>query len=219
MIVRPRAWQIIAFGGKRRHIGERDAVDPFERQHFALRPVPIDDGHAKIPFFLRVLGEFGGRRGLQAKIHFDLHRARQRIDDFDRLQPPRFRKPEFGDARGEIHVREIAAEEALDAGAENFDGDFALALVIADARFMNLRDRGRGDRLAELDEHLVDAPIERRFDRFDRLFARKRRHAVLQALEAQRDFRPHDIGTRREKLAEFDIRWAELLRLRRAANP
>ncbi len=81
--------------------------------------------------------------------------------------------------------------------------------VRPDGRAMNLRDRGGGDRFAEAFEQRVDLRAERRLDDADRRLAAHRRHAILQALQFERDFRSDDVGPRRKELAHLDVRRAE----------
>ena len=85
-------------------IGQGQAVDPFEGQHFARRAVPIDCRHAKIGIVADIFGEFGSRRRLQAKIHLDAHGPRERLDDLDRLQTAHLRRQSLRQPGGEKHV-------------------------------------------------------------------------------------------------------------------
>ena len=156
-----------------------------------------------------ILGEFGRRRRLEAEIHLHAHRARERFDDFDEPQPAQARHEVFGHSRGEEHVGEVAREAAFDAGPQNLDRDFALAVAVAHPGAMHLGDRSGGHRVAELDVEARQRRLEGGFDLRDGDFARRRRHAVLQPFQLRRDLGSDDVGPGREKLAELDVRGAE----------
>ena len=192
-----------------RGIGGGMAVDPLHRQRFAGRAVPVDARAAKIGVAAEVLGELVGGRGLEAKIHFHPHRARERLDDLDEPEAPRVREEALGEPSGEEHVAEIALETAFDARAQNLHRDVALAFVVAHFGAVNLGDRSGGDRVAEFGEHLVDGALERRLDALDGELARGRRHAVLQPLELGGDLGSHDVGAGGEKLPELGVGGSE----------
>ena len=99
----PRAERlhVVAGGGKRVAVGDRDAVDPFERQHAARAARPIDLRHAEAFVVLGVLGHLGDGGGFHAQIHLDGDGFRQRVDHGDRPQAPRGRVEALDHARGE----------------------------------------------------------------------------------------------------------------------
>jgi hypothetical protein len=55
--------RIVTGGEQRCAVGQRDAVDPFDREHAPRRALPIDGGHAKIEIVLGVFGKLGKGRG------------------------------------------------------------------------------------------------------------------------------------------------------------
>ena len=57
--------------GEARGIAERRPVDPFHRQRFAGRAVPIDLRRAEPGIVGEVLGELGSRRRFEAEVHLD----------------------------------------------------------------------------------------------------------------------------------------------------
>ena len=59
-----------------RVIVQRDAVDPFHRQHVVGGAVPVDRGHAKVRIVAGVLRHLRQRGRFQPQIHFHRHRAR-----------------------------------------------------------------------------------------------------------------------------------------------
>ena len=81
----PERRQIEPARFQRGAIGERRAVDPFEREHAARGALPVDRRHAEIRIVLGVLGDLRDCRGLEPQVHLDGHRARQRVDGLDQL--------------------------------------------------------------------------------------------------------------------------------------
>ncbi len=74
---------------------------------------------------------------------------------------------------------------------------------------MDLCDRGRRNRLAELREHRLDLGAEGGLDDADRRLTAHRRHPVLQALELEGDLGPDDVGPGRQELPHLDVRGPE----------
>ena len=157
----------------------------------------------------RILGEFGGCGGFETEIHFYLDGAGQRIDDLDRLQAAGLAEPAFGQARGEIHVAEVAFEMPLNSGTQHLYGDFTFVIAVVHARPVNLGNRGGGDRLSEAYKDAVERFAKRGLDARDRDRAGKRRHPVLQELELLDDGHADDVRPSRQELAELDIGWPE----------
>ncbi len=160
--------------------------------------------------FATFSAKFGRRRGFEAEVRFELHRARQRVDDLDQSQPAPFRRIALGHARDEIHVAQIARELAFDAGAQHLDGDLARLAVIKCVGDMHLRDRRGRDGLAEREKDILDLASQRFLDDRHGLRAAKGRHAILQRGERVGDLSAHDVGTRREKLPELHVGGADL---------
>ena len=116
-------------------VGERHALDPFHRHHFARRAVPVDRRRPDFRIIPGILGEFRGGSRLQPKIHFHAHRARQRLDDLNQTQAAHFRRQPLRQPRGEKHVRQIAGEAPFDACAQHLYRDgFVPSLVLTVAR-------------------------------------------------------------------------------------
>ena len=203
--------------GEAPRIAERRAVDPLHRQRFARRAIPVDLGRAKAGIVREVLGKLRGRRRFKPQVHLDTHAARQRLDNFDEAQPFQARLETFGAARGIEHVGKIAREASLDAGPQQLDRDLALAIGVAHAGAVDLRNRRGGHRLAEFDIERVDLGAEGRLHCADGSGAIGRRHAVLQLLQFAGDFGADVVGSRREELAEFDVRRPEPVDRRRQA--
>ena len=96
---RASALKVEALGGEPRAVGQRRAVDPFEREHVARGAVPVDRRHAEIRIVLGVLRHLGKRGGFEPQIHLDRDRAAQRLDHLDQPQPPRLGRQCLGVAR------------------------------------------------------------------------------------------------------------------------
>ena len=181
--MRPSFGKIEAGVAQRRDIGQRDPVDPFEREHFPRRAVPVDRRDPEVRVARDIFAEFARGGGLEPEIHLHAHRAGQRIDDLDELEAPRLGKMAFGETRGKIHVRQITPEKVHDPRPQHLDRDGAFAVGVAYPGAMDLRDRGRRHRFAEFAENRIDRLAESRLHRRDRVGARKRGHAVLQHFE------------------------------------
>ena len=149
--------QIVAGGAQGGMIGNRDAVDPFEREHAPRAPRPIDLRQAETFIVLGVLGHLGDGCGLHAEIHLDGDRLRERVDDGDRPKPPRARMEALDHARGEEIAVEIPLEALLDAGPEHLDGD-GLQDTIRHPHLglVHLGDRGCGNGRSEFGVELID---------------------------------------------------------------
>ena len=187
-------------------IAERRAVDPFHRQHFARGAVPVDRRRAKIGVVLEVLAIFGGRGGLQAKIHLHAHRARQRLDDLHRPQP--LARPGTGARRAgrrRTCRRDRARSRRSTPGRSTFTATIALAVAVAHrARWtcaIEAAATGSPNSMNSVSSGAWNAASMRRTADL----ARQRRDAVLQPLELARDLGADDVGPRGEELAELDV--------------
>ena len=142
--------EVVSFPRDARDVGQGHALDPFERQHVLGGAVPIDFRRVEIVVIGDIVAKLRGRRRLQPKIRLQLHRAGERVDDFDGAQPPPFRGKALGDSRDHDTYRARSrANRPFDAGPQHLHRDLALALLVAGVGDMHLRHRGRGDRLAE----------------------------------------------------------------------
>ena len=122
----PRAerLQIMALRAQSFVIGDRNAVDPFERQYAPRAPAPIDVRHAKAFVVPGVLGHLGDGGGLHAQIHLDGDGFRQRLHHGLGAEPARWRMKPLDHARGEEIRVEVLVEALLDAWAQHLDGDW-----------------------------------------------------------------------------------------------
>src|SRR5262249_62368607 len=120
----------------------------------------------------------GKRRRLQTKIHFHHHRAAQGVDDLDQAQPSRLGGGVFGVLGGKGERGEIGVKATFDAGAQNLYGDSASAGRGGYRGPMHLRNRGGGNRGAEICKNHADRLVERRGDRRLSFRLRKWRQSV-----------------------------------------
>ena len=120
--------QVEALGLERRAVGERRAVDPFEREHVARGAVPVDRRHAEIRIVLGVLAPSRDSAAASSRRSISIVTERaQRLDHLDQAQPPRFGRIALGGARREGEGVEIGLEAPLDAGPQHLHGDSALS--------------------------------------------------------------------------------------------
>ena len=148
----PQRRRIKSGAGEPVRIGQRQAVDPFHRQHFARRAVPVDLGDAKLGIVGDVLGKFGAAAASSRK-SISMRTERASVSTTSTGFSRRMLGDQvFGQSRREEHVREIARKAPLDARPQDLDRDFALAVAVAHAGAMHLGDRGGGHRFAEFDE-------------------------------------------------------------------
>ena len=206
--------EIVARGFQRCVIGDRDAVDPFQRQHAAGRASPIDRRHAEAAKLRRlilddIVGHLRDGGSLQPHVHLDLDRVRQGLDHGDRAQPPRRRVEALDLARGEEIAVEIVLELLLDAGPQHLDGHVAAHAVVDHHRLVHLGDGGRGNGRAELGEMILQLAAELLLDGLAGLGHGEGRQPVLQVPQIAGELRPDQIGTGGEELAELDVAGAE----------
>lgn len=197
-----------------------DAVDPLHGDDVAAGAFPVHPGNAETGILPDVLAKFRQRGGFQPQIHLDLGGLGQHARDLDRPQPPRGGHEALLHAGGEKIAFQIVEEAPANARPDRLDRDLGANTLALDLGRVDLGDRGRGDRLAEIEKEVVDLAAERFLDRGDRDRARKRAHAVLEFGQVHGDVRAHDIGTRCQELAELDIGRAQPVdRLGHARGP
>jgi hypothetical protein len=197
--------QVEALGLQPRLVVERRAVDPVEGQHVPGGAVPVHGGNAEVGIAAGVVGHLGERRSLQPQVHLDRNRAAQGVHRLDHAKPPRLGRQGFGALGGKRERIEIDAKALLDAGAEHLDRHRLAAVRRLHFGTVHLRDRGRGDRIAERGKRLRNRAAQRGGHGGFRLRARERRHAVLQALQVAGDRDADHVGPRRQELAELHI--------------
>ena len=205
---RPSALQVEALGFERGAVGERRAVDPFERQHVARGASPSRPPARGNPD--RPWCSPPSRRARRPRAAGP-SRSRPSGASVSTISISRSRRASAEScsacARGEGEGVEIGLEAALDARPQHLHGDRpARAAGVSELGAMHLRDRGGGDRRAERGEERRAAACRRRaaIARLG-LGLRERRHLVLQALEVARERDADHVRARRQELAELHI--------------
>ncbi len=192
-------------------IAQRDRVDPVQGENALAGALPVHVRHAEaeIAGFGDVLGHLGNGGRLQAQIHLQHNRLRKRIHRGHGAKTPCLRRQSFRSVRREVEALKIAFEPFFDVRAEDLDGDGAQAAFRPHRRLVHLRDRGCGERRAEIGVDFIPGPPESGLDLPVRLPDRKWRKPVAQRAESVRQMRPDHIGTGRQELAELDVGWPE----------
>ena len=91
----------------------------------------------------------------------------------------------------------------------NFDGDLP---AVRQGGAVDLADRCGGDRQRiEVEKRALEREVELRLDDLLDLLERERPHVVLEAAQLHDDVGRHDVGPRREQLAELHERRPELV--------
>jgi hypothetical protein len=110
--------------------------------------------------------------------------------------------PAFQHPRREQEALEILREPPLDSGPQDLHRDI---LAFARHGAMNLGDRGRRHRRADLGEQALRAGAEGSSDFLERLLLRKGWKPVLQQRQLAGEILANEIGSRRKKLPKFDV--------------
>ena len=193
-------------------IGQRNAVDPFQRHDFAGAAVPIDLRHQKIVVAMGVFGEFRRRGGLKPEIHLDLDRAGQSVDHADRIEPLRlggkslrpWRAAKNMSPRSRRKRRSMPGRSTLTATGCSTPSSTTVA------RWTCATEAAATGSLNSRKE-LADRPPERLFDHPDRDVARKTAPSGPEALRARAPpSTPTTSGRVARRLAELDVGRAEL---------
>ena len=206
--------EIVARGFQRGVIGDRDAVDPFQRQDAAGGAAPVDGRHAEAAklgclILDDVVGHLRDGGSLQPHVHLDLDRMRQGLDHSDGTQAPRRRMEALDLAGGEEVAVEVALELLLDAGAQHLHGHVAAHAVVDRHRLVHLGDGGRRNGRAELGEMILQLAAELLLDGLAGLGHGEGRQPVLKVAQVARQLRADQIGAGGEELAELDVAGAE----------
>ena len=188
-----------------RVIAQRNAVDPFHRQHVVGGAIPVHRRHAEIRIVARILRHLGERGGFQPQIHLHRDRARHGVDDLDQPQALRFRRILLGLGGDPEEIGEVAAEARGDVRPQHLDRNLLPHAVAFDLAAMHLRDRRRRDRGAETRESLIYRAFQRGRDRGFGFGLREWRQAVLQRFEVARHRHADHVGPGCQELAELEI--------------
>jgi len=136
-------------------------------------------------------------------------RASELVDDLVRVDEVERVDALLRKLCGLVHQREVGLDLARCVRTLHLDDDTA---AVRQRRAMHLPDRRGSERLRiEVGEQPLDRLTELLLDRLLDLRVRERPHVVLQAAQLGDDVRRHDVGARREQLAELDERRPELV--------
>ena len=188
---------------------DRNTLDPGQGENAARRSFPVDGGDLELRVVGEVLAKLGGRRRLEAEIHFEIHRLLEIADDLDRFQAPHLGPPVFDPARQGMEEGNVARKFRLNSRPQYLNGhEFAL-LRLGE---MDLGDRSGGDRFVlEAGEQIANGRIEFAGDDRFRNLRGKGRQAVLEGGEIFRHGLADQVSANRQRLPEFYEAGAERL--------
>ena len=164
---------------------------------------PLDLGQLEPGVVLGVGGEFRCGGGFEPQVQFTQNHAFEMGDDIHRPQAAGRRRQQFRHARSEIEGVDILAEGLFDPGAQHLDSDHFAG--VAQPRLVHLRNRGGGDRFAELAEEIVGRHVQLAFHGFLGKIDGEGRQLVLQHTQLRGHLLADDIWAGREDLSELDI--------------
>ena len=122
-------------------------------------------------------------------------------DDLERAQPPGIGRHPHREAACGAQQREVVVDHAGHARAQHLDRDLG---AVVQASEMDLRDRGRGDRLGvELGKYLADGAAQTALDFSDRQRRIEGWDVVLQLRELVGNIGRQQIASRRKHLTKF----------------
>ncbi len=189
-------------------VGKRPALGPLHGQHPLADAFPDYLGRGHVAVAAHHLAELVGAGGLQAKVELQQvgadHGGRERL----RLQAPGARNPALHQPRRQGQGLGVVIDPAFDARPQHLHRDLA---PIDQHRGMGLGKGGRGHRLAEFGEKVLDglAELLLHLGAGDR--RRERRQLVLQVRKVLGEGGPEDVAAGAEELAELDRHRAKLL--------
>ena len=172
--------------------------------------------HAELFLAARAFIEFAGSRRFHAQIQFQRHRLRQGRHHGCHAQPPCFGGKTFRGTGEEGQRLQIARELFAHLGAQDLDRH-PHRRGVAGLGAVHLGDGGGRQGGAEAGKQRLHRLAEGAGDLGPCLNFRKRRQAVLQMLQGARELGAHDIGPRRQHLAQLDIGRSQPLQ--RAGEP
>ena len=127
---------------------QRDAVDPFQRQHVAGGAIPVDAGTRKSASS-RVFSAISDRAAASSRKSISIATERDSVmHDLDQPQPPRLGRKALRPVARRKRSAQVAAKRALDTGSQHFHRDrlagrAARSRPDAPARSRPLRPAGR----------------------------------------------------------------------------
>ena len=197
----------------RRHleikIGDLGALEELEREHARPRVAREDAWHLDVPVAGEVPVEGLCVLGLDPVVELLTKRTPELVDELLRVDEVERADAVLGDLRGLVEETEVGLDLPRRRRPLHLDRDPA---TVREHRRVHLADRGGGDRrLVELEEKPLDRLSELLLDHLPHLRERDGRHLVLELSELDDDVRRHDVGPRRQELAELDEGRPELV--------
>ena len=197
----------------RRHleieIGDLRALEELEGQHACTRVAREDAWNLDVPVAGEVPVEGLRVLRLDAVVELLAKRACELVDELLRVDEVERADAVLRDPRSLIEKTEVGLDLPRRSRPLHLDRDPA---AVREHRRVHLADRRSGDRrLVELEEEPLDRLPELLLDHLPHLRERDRRHVVLELSQLDDDVRRHDVGPRRQKLAELHERRPELV--------
>ena len=184
-------------------------LQPLEREHARARVRPVDPRHVHVRLVREVVVEGLRVSPLEAVVELLADLLRELVDQPARIDEVERMHALLHEPRRLIEQREIGLDLPRRAGALHLHRDL---FAVRKRRAVHLADRRRGDRLAvEREEEALDRVAEILDDHALGFLERERSHVVLQTAQLGDDVRGHDVGPRRQQLAELDEGRAELV--------
>ena len=193
---------IMTGGAQRSPIADRRAVNPFAGEDTAGGAGPVHMRHAKFAVAAGAIVKLGCGGSLHAQIQFQGHRSGQGLHQCDQPQPARFRREKFRGAGKEAKRFQVAREITFDARPQNLDRSLR---PFGGGGLVHLGDGGGGHWWTKDGENFSQFFAQRLFDQGAGLCISERRQAVLQMFQRRGDGLAHNIGPRRQHLAQLDI--------------
>ena len=187
---------------ERAHLGDLGAGNELHRQHARGAVVHHRLRDDDLGNLLEIAAEGDEVHRLLAEIELAQERLPEFIEHLVERKTPAELGVAFEKARDVVHRLEIGQHLRADAGALHLERDIA---PVVQPRLVHLRDRRGGERpLVDRGKGAREPYAELIAQNFLDLGEGDRLAVVLQALERIGVRRRHDVGARREQLAELD---------------
>ena len=190
-------------------VGDLRPFEELERQHARTRVAPVDVRDCDMRVAGPVAAEAVGVPPFRAVVELRADRAGELVDERARVDEVERANAFLRDARRLVEKREVGLDLPRRARPLHLHCD---ALAVRKRRAVHLPDRrGCDRRRVEGAERALERQAELGLDDLLDLLERERPHVVLQRAKLGDDVRRHDVGPRRENLAELHERRPELV--------
>ncbi len=206
-----RRWSIVQLSRSRSASCTPSRYSSVSTRGRRVRPVDARHGDVRVPGEVPV--ERIGVPALEPVVELLTDRPRELVDDLVRVDEVERANPLLREACRLVHEREIRLDLSWRVRPLDLDDD---PPAVRQHSAVHLADRRSRERLLlELEEQPLDRLSELVLNRALDVCERERTNVVLQAPQLGDDVGRHDVGPRREQLAELDERRA---RARRASR-